>query len=432
MLATNVAETSLTVPGIRYVIDSGLARVKRYSLRNKTTLLQIEKISQAAANQRAGRCGRVADGICVRLYDEDDFAARPKYTDPEILRSSLAAVILRMEALGLPAVDAFPFLEPPSPRAIADGYQLLHELAAVDERRALTPLGRDLARLPVDPRVGRMVLAAREAGCLAEVLVIASALSVPDPRDRPLERAQAADEAHRRFRDERSDFLSLLALWEFFEGKLGEKLTHRKLVDACRGQFVSYLRLTEWRDVHAQLANEIAEQGFTWDPKLPATIDVARYQAIHKALLAGLLGNIGAKDTRKRCLSRRARDPLSPPSGLGACEKGAEMGARRRAGRDLAPLRALRRQDRARMDRSRRRPTRHARLFRAALGCRPRRSRRERARAALRSHPRAAPPRLVRPRSTKARPRRVHPRGARPRRDRDQGRLPRAQPATCR
>ncbi len=188
VLATNVAETSLTVPGIRYVIDSGLARVKRYSLRNKTTLLQIEKISQAAANQRAGRCGRVADGICVRLYGEDDFAARPEYTDPEILRSSLAAVILRMAALGLPAVDAFPFLEPPSPRAIADGYQLLHELAAVDERRVLTPLGRELARLPVDPRIGRMVLAARDASCLAEVLVIASALSVPDPRERPLER----------------------------------------------------------------------------------------------------------------------------------------------------------------------------------------------------------------------------------------------------
>ncbi|HEX9301110.1 MAG TPA: ATP-dependent RNA helicase HrpA [Casimicrobiaceae bacterium] len=318
VLATNVAETSLTVPGIRYVIDSGLARVKRYSLRNKTTLLQIEKISQAAASQRAGRCGRVADGICVRLYGEDDFAARPKYTDPEILRSSLAAVILRMEALGLPAVDAFPFLEPPSPRAIADGYQLLHELSAVDERRALTPLGRDLARLPVDPRVGRMVLAAREAGCLPEVLIIASALSVPDPRDRPLERAQAADEAHRRFRDERSDFLSLLALWEFFDEKLGEKLPHRKLVDACRAQFVSYLRLTEWRDVHAQLANEIAEQGWKWEPKCPAGIDAARYQAIHKALLAGLLGNIGTKDAEGDAYlgARGIRFHLHPGSGL--------------------------------------------------------------------------------------------------------------------
>ncbi len=318
VLATNVAETSLTVPGIRYVIDSGLARVKRYSLRNKTTLLQIEKISQAAANQRAGRCGRVADGICVRLCGEPDFAARPEYTDPEILRSSLAAVILRMEALGLPAVDAFPFLEPPSPRAIADGYQLLHELEAVDERRVLTALGRDLARLPVDPRVGRMVLAARDTGCLAEVLIIASALSVPDPRDRPLERAQAADEAHRRFRDERSDFLSLLALWEFFEGKLEEGLSHRKLVLACRAQFVSYLRLTEWRDVHAQLASEIADQGWKWEPKLPATIDAARYQAIHRALLAGLLGNIGAKDTESDAYlgARGIRFHLHPGSGL--------------------------------------------------------------------------------------------------------------------
>ncbi len=237
VLATNVAETSLTVPGIRYVIDSGLARVKRYSLRNKTTLLQIEKISQAAANQRAGRCGRVAAGICVRLYGEDDFAARPPYTDPEILRSSLAAVILRMAALGLSAVDAFPFLEAPSPRAIADGYQLLQELSAVDAQRALTPLGRELARLPVDPRVGRMVLAAREAGCLAEVLVIASALSVPDPRDRPLAKQQAADQAHLIFRDERSDFLSLLALWEFFGARSAEKLSHRRLVDAVPRAF---------------------------------------------------------------------------------------------------------------------------------------------------------------------------------------------------
>ncbi len=318
VLATNVAETSLTVPGIRYVIDAGLARVKRYSLRNKTTLLQIEKIAQAAANQRAGRCGRVAEGICVRLYGEDDFAARPRYTDPEILRSSLAAVILRMEALGLGAVDTFPFLEPPSPRAIGDGYQLLQELSAVDAARVLTPLGRDLARLPVDPRVGRMVLAARDAGCLADVLVIASALSVPDPRDRPLARQQAADQAHLRFRDERSDFLSLIALWEFFDGKLSEKLNHRRLVDACRGQFVSYLRLTEWRDVHTQLANEIAEQGWRWEPKLPTSIDAARYATIHRALLAGLLGNIGAKDVESEAYlgARGIRFHLHPGSGL--------------------------------------------------------------------------------------------------------------------
>ncbi len=296
VLATNVAETSLTVPGIRYVIDAGVARVKRYSLRNKTTLLSIEKISQAAANQRAGRCGRVAEGICVRLYGDDDFAARPKFTDPEILRSSLAAVILRMAALSLGDVEAFPFLEPPGPRAIADGYQLLQELGAVDGGRKLTSLGRELARLPVDPRVGRMVLAARERGCVAEVLVIASALSVPDPRERPLAKQQAADQAHMVFRDKRSDFLSLLALWEFFDKKLSENLSHRRLVDACRVQFVSYLRLREWRDVHAQLAGEVAEQGWTWEPELPTSLDAAKYQSIHQALLAGLLGNIGCLD----------------------------------------------------------------------------------------------------------------------------------------
>jgi ATP-dependent helicase HrpA len=324
VLATNVAETSLTVPGIRCVIDSGLARVKRYSVRNKTTLLQIERISQAAARQRAGRCGRVAAGICVRLYAEDELAARPAYTEPEILRSSLAAVILRMAALDLGAVEAFPFLEPPGPRAIADGYQLLQELGAVDPSRTLTPLGRDLARLPVDPRVGRMILAARERGCLAEVLVVASALSVPDPRERPLERAQAADQAHLRFRDERSDFLSLLALWEFFDARLAERLSHRKLVEACRARFVSYLRLTEWRDVHAQLASEIADLGFQWSPKLPPTIDAARYAAIHQCLLAGLLGNIGVRGEDGDAYQgpRGIRFFLHPGSGL--AKKGAK------------------------------------------------------------------------------------------------------------
>ncbi|MET0683145.1 MAG: ATP-dependent RNA helicase HrpA, partial [Casimicrobiaceae bacterium] len=318
VLATNVAETSLTVPGIRYVVDGGLARVKRYSVRNKTTLLQIEKISQASADQRAGRCGRLADGICVRLYGEDDYAARQKYTDPEILRSSLAAVILRMGALSLGEVEAFPFVEPPGPRAIADGFQLLQELGAVDAERRLTPLGRELARLPLDPRVGRMVLAAREHGCVAEMLVIASALSVPDPRDRPLAKQQAADQAHLLFRDDRSDFLSLLALWQFFDAKLGEKLTHRRLVDACRAHFVSYLRLREWRDVHAQLASEIAEQGWKWTPDFPAVVDIAKYQSIHAALLAGLIGNIGTLDGENEGYAgaRGIRFFLHPGSGI--------------------------------------------------------------------------------------------------------------------
>src|SRR5258706_237636 len=207
VLATNVAETSLTVPRIRYVVDTGEARVKRYSYRNKVEMLQVEAISQAAAQQRAGRCGRVANGVCIRLYSEDDFAKRPAFTDPELLRSSLASVILRAKSLGLAAVEEFPFLDAPAPRAIADGYALPDELGAIDEAKALTDIGRELARLPLDPRVARMLVAARTEGCLAQVLVIAAALSVQDPRERPMERAAAADERHARFADERSDFL---------------------------------------------------------------------------------------------------------------------------------------------------------------------------------------------------------------------------------
>ncbi len=323
VLATNVAETSLTVPGIRYVIDSGLARVKRYSLRNKVTQLQIEKIAQAAAAQRAGRCGRVAAGVCVRLYDADDFAARPKYTEPEILRSSLAAVILRMAVLDLSAVDAFPFLERPSPRAIADGYQLLEELGAVDQQRTLTPLGRELAALPVDPRIGRMLLAAKD-GPLAEMLVIASALSVPDPRERPLDKRQAADQAHLRFRDERSDFLSLLALWQFFADALEQKLSHRKLVEQCRAHYVSYLRLREWRDLHRQLAEQVAELGWRWTDKLPDKVDAARYEVIHRALLAGLLSNVGCRaDADEHYLGTRGLKFFLHP-GSGMAKKGAK------------------------------------------------------------------------------------------------------------
>ncbi len=318
VLATNVAETSLTVPGIRYVIDAGLARVKRYSVRNKTTLLQIEKVSQAAAQQRAGRCGRVAEGICVRLYSEEDFGKRTRFTDPEILRSSLASVILRMASLDLGAVDAFPFLEPPPPRAIADGYQLLQELGAVDLDRHLTPLGRELARLPLDPRIGRIVLAARDAGCLAEALVIASALAVPDPRERPLEKQQAADQAHLRFRDERSDFLSLVALWEFFADLSAQKMSHRRKVDGCRAQFVSFLRLLEWRDVHRQLEATLEEAGFKWSRALPKAFDAPRYAMLHKAVLAGLLGNIGVKAEGEESYlgARGLRFYLHPGSGI--------------------------------------------------------------------------------------------------------------------
>jgi len=324
VLATNVAETSLTVPGIRYVIDAGLARIKRYSLRNKTTLLQIEKVAQSSADQRAGRCGRVQDGICVRLYSDADYAARPRYAEPEVLRSSLASVILRAAALDLGPVEAFPFVDAPGPRAIADGYQLLQELGAVDAQRALTPQGRELARLPLDPRIGRIVLAARDAGCLAEALVIASALAVPDPRERPLDKRQAADQAHLMFRDERSDFLSLIALWEFFAAALAAKASHRRTVDACRAQFVSYLRLREWRDVHGQLASQLEEAGWSWPAALPREFDTARYAALHQAILAGLLSNVGCRneDGDGYQGARGIRFHLHPGSGL--ARKGAK------------------------------------------------------------------------------------------------------------
>ncbi|MBP8276191.1 MAG: ATP-dependent RNA helicase HrpA, partial [Propionivibrio sp.] len=213
VLATNVAETSLTVPGIRYVVDAGLARVKRYSYRNKVEQLQVEKIAQASANQRAGRCGRVSAGVCIRLYDEEDFGKRPAYSDPEILRSSLAGVILSMKALRLGDVESFPFIEAPPSRAISDGYQLLQELGAVTDERALTPVGNELAKMPLDPRVARMIVAARDEGCLKEMLVIAAALTVQDPRERPQEKQGTADAAHKKFADEKSEFLSWLKLW---------------------------------------------------------------------------------------------------------------------------------------------------------------------------------------------------------------------------
>src|SRR5450830_317329 len=289
VLATNVAETSLTVPGIRYVVDAGLARVKRYSYRNKVEQLQIEPIAQSAANQRAGRCGRVADGVCIRLYDEQDFLQRPKFTEPEILRSSLAAVILRMKTLHLADVETFPFIEPPLARAIADGYQLLQELGAVDEYNQITSLGHKLAKLPLDPRVGRMILAALDNVCLTEVLIIASALSVQDPRDRPMEHQQAADQAHKKFADEKSEFLSYLKIWSWFENAIEHKKTNRQLQENCRTNFLSQMRLREWRDVHSQLLTIVKEQGWRLN-EAPAT-----YDNLHMALLTGLLGNIGFK-----------------------------------------------------------------------------------------------------------------------------------------
>ena len=289
VLATNVAETSLTVPGIRYVVDAGLARVKRYSFRNKVEQLQVEPIAQSAANQRAGRCGRVADGVCIRLYEEEDFNQRPKFTEPEILRSSLAAVILRMKSLHLTDVETFPFIEAPQGRAIADGYTLLQEVGAVDDANNLTPLGHKLAKLPLDPRVGRMILAALDNACLTEMLIIASALSVQDPRDRPMEHQQAADEAHKKFADEKSEFLTYIKIWRWFEQAIEHKKTNRQLMETCRTNFLSQVRLREWRDVHSQLLTLVKEQGWRLN-EIAAT-----YENLHTALLTGLLGNIGFK-----------------------------------------------------------------------------------------------------------------------------------------
>ena len=289
VLATNVAETSLTVPGIRYVVDAGTARVKRYSYRNKVEQLQIEAIAQSAANQRAGRCGRVAAGVCIRLFEEQDFLQRAKFTEPEILRSSLAAVILRMKALRLADVEDFPFIEPPPGRAIADGYQLLQELGAVDDDRQLTALGRQLAKLPLDPRVGRMILAGRDNVCLSEMLIIASALSVQDPRDRPVEAQGAADLAYKKFADEKSEFPAYLKIWAWFDDAIKHKKSNRQLQEHCRANFLSQLRLREWRDVHVQLLTIVREQGWRLN-EAPAT-----YEQLHTALLTGLLGNIGFK-----------------------------------------------------------------------------------------------------------------------------------------
>lgn len=299
VLATNVAETSLTVPGIRFVVDSGLARIKRYSWRNKVEQLRIEPISRASANQRAGRCGRVGPGVCIRLYDETDFNARAPFTDPEVLRSSLASVILRMKALKLDDIEQFPFVEAPPGRAVADGYHLLQELGAIEMSEdegeggkrlfTLTRIGQDLARLPVDPRIGRMILAAREQQCLSEMLIIAAALSVQDPRDRPMQEREASEAAHAKFADDKSEFLSFLKLWRWYGEQVQHKASQRKLVALLRQNFLSPIRLREWHDVHTQLAALVGEQGWRLNQS------DATYEQLHLALLTGLLGNIGFK-----------------------------------------------------------------------------------------------------------------------------------------
>ncbi|WP_433324387.1 ATP-dependent RNA helicase HrpA [Spirillospora sp. CA-294931] len=297
VLATNVAETSLTVPGIKYVVDPGTARISRYSHRLKVQRLPIEPVSQASANQRKGRCGRVSEGVCIRLYSEDDFDARPEFTDPEILRTNLASVILQMTALGLGDIAAFPFVEPPDRRNVKAGVDLLHELGAIDPseqdpRKRLTPLGRRLAQLPVDPRLGRMVLEADKNGCVREVLIIASALSIQDPRERPADDQQAADERHRRFADPTSDFLAYLNLWNYLRDKQNE-LSGSQFRRMCKNEFLHFLRVREWQDLHSQLKQVAKTLGVTLN-----TAD-ADPERVHVSLLSGLLSHIGLMDAEK-------------------------------------------------------------------------------------------------------------------------------------
>ena len=356
VLATNVAETSLTVPGIKYVIDTGLARVKRYSARAKVEQLHVEKISQAAARQRSGRCGRVSAGVCIRLFSEEDFNSRTEFTDPEIVRSNLAAVILRMAALKLGDVAAFPFLEMPDSRYINDGFQVLLELGAVNEHNGLTKLGEQMVRLPIDPKIARILLAAKKHDCMAEILVIASALSIQDPRERPLEARDAAAKAHERFTDKQSDFLAYLNIWDSFQRERDKGLSNKQLVQWCRQYFLSHLRMREWRELHHQLAQTAIEMGLTTkeaafrrppeikqltssesasDQDLSAKLKQkqldkkqhraqiraakeAGYEQIHRALLTGLIANVGMKspDGNDYTGARGSRFHLFPASAL--------------------------------------------------------------------------------------------------------------------
>ena len=316
VLATNVAETSLTVPGIRYVIDAGTARISRYSQRLKVQRLPIERVSQASANQRAGRCGRTADGVCIRLYAEDDFDSRPAFTDPEILRTNLASVVLQMAALGLGPVEEFGFVDPPDTRSIRDGTQLLTELGALERAPGersdqLTAIGRRLARLPLDPRLGRMVLEADRLGCVREVVVIAAALAIQDPRERPSDSEQAADAAHKRFQDPTSDLLSYLALWRHLREQQ-QAMSSSKFRRMCRAEFLNYLRVREWQDLVAQLRRVLG------DLDVPVSSAPEDPDRLHQALLAGLLSHVGLRqrDTRDYLGARGARFAIFPGSGL--------------------------------------------------------------------------------------------------------------------
>jgi ATP-dependent RNA helicase HrpA len=303
VLATNVAETSLTVPGIRYVIDPGEARISRYSYRTKVQRLPIEPISQASANQRKGRCGRIEAGVCVRLYSEEDFLARPEFTEPEIQRTNLASVILQMLVLRLGSVEQFPFINPPDSRLVRDGYKLLEELGAVNADGEITVAGKRMAQLPVDPRLGRMVLSASETGCLEEILVIASALAVQDPRDRPADKQTQSDQMHARFRHQRSDFMAWLALWRYYEEQR-QALTQNQLRKLCQREFLSFMRMREWRDIHYQLTLACRQQKLKPKAQLPQE---ENFQGVHTALLSGLLGNIAQWQEGRDYLGSRNR-----------------------------------------------------------------------------------------------------------------------------
>ena len=313
VLATNVAETSLTVPGIRYVIDPGTARVSRYSHRTRLQRLPVERISQSSANQRKGRCGRVAAGVCLRLYSEQDFLARPEFTDPEILRTNLAAVVLKMLELGLGEVQKFPFVDPPEGKMVRDGQRLLEELGAISARGKLTALGRKMAKLPVDPKLARMVHAAGELKCLEEILIVVSGLAVQDPRERPAEKRAQADQAHARFNHPRSDFLSWLNLWRYYEEQR-QSLSQNQLRKLCQREFLSFLRLREWREVHGQLV--IACRQVQLRPRAEFS-EETDFEGVHKALLSGLLGQVAQLDEgRKYNATRNRKVQIFPGSVL--------------------------------------------------------------------------------------------------------------------
>lgn len=329
VIATNIAETSLTIPRIRYVIDSGLARLSRYSPRTRTKRLPIEPVSQSSANQRKGRCGRLAEGVCIRLYSEEEFEKRSPYTQPEIQRSNLAEVILRMKAFHLGDIETFPFLNPPQPAAIKTGYQLLLELGALDENQGLTPLGWDLARLPVDPAIGRMIIQAVRENALAEVLVIAAGLSVQDPRERPVDQKEAAEQAHRRFANADSDFLSLFSIWNAYHDEFEGQKTQGQVRRFCRSHFLSYLRMREWVDIHSQVEDALENVDFTSigdtitsikappQPDPNRRIDVTLYAGIHRSILSGLLTHIATRREKNiYCATGNREAMIFPGSNL--------------------------------------------------------------------------------------------------------------------